>query len=62
MGSRKSQTIIYFNKEKTLVICGCFKDTLEKFEEKVKETYPDANNVHRKEYDNFIKKVKQYME
>ena len=62
IGSRISQTTIYFNNEKINVVCGCFKtNSLEKFEERIKYAY-DKSHVHFKEYMTFINKVKKYME
>ena len=66
IGSRKDQTIVYFDKERTQVICGCYGDiedenrTLKDFEEKVKEKYVEGNK-YRKEYLAFIEKVKAYI-
>ena len=60
IGSRESQTTFYWDAEKVLVICGCFKNDMEHFEQKVKETYP-AKHKHRLEYMKEIKKVKYLM-
>ena len=59
MGSRNSQTTIYWNSELTQVICGCFKGDLEQFEATVKETHGD--NLHGKSYIKWIESVKQYI-
>lgn len=36
---------------KNIVWCGCFKGTFEEWVVKIRETYPDENNVYRKEYE-----------
>jgi hypothetical protein len=59
IGSRHSNTTIYFDKTKTTVVCGCFIGTLEEFEKKIKEKY--GNNEYAKEYFAWIKKVKRYI-
>ena len=41
IGSRKGQTRIFWGSGRAEVVCGCFRGTLEEFEAKVKETYPD---------------------
>ena len=56
-----SQTTIYFSKDKTDVVCGCFKGTLEEFEVKVNSEYSEESK-HGIEYRDFIKKAKVYME
>ena len=61
IGSRDSQTTIYFSEDKTEVVCGCFKGTLEEFEAKVNNEYSEESK-HGIEYRNFIKKAKVYME
>jgi len=61
IGSRDSQTTIYFGEDKTEVVCGCFKGTLEEFEVKVNNEYSEESK-HGIEYRNFIKKAKVYME
>ncbi len=61
IGSRVKQTIVYFNRTGfDFVICGCFVGTFEMFKKRVKDTYPNKNNIYRKEYDLFIKKVERY--
>ena len=61
IGSRESQTTIYFSEDKIEVVCGCFKGTLEEFEAKVNNEYSEESK-HGEEYRNFIKKAKVYME
>jgi hypothetical protein len=61
IGSRKTQTIIYFDKTKNFVICGCFKGSLEEFEARINKVYP-KDNIYNIEYTTFINKVKKYME
>jgi hypothetical protein len=51
---------VYFNEEEIQVVCGCFHGTLEKFKNQVKETYPDEENMYRREYSAFIEKVEKY--
>ncbi|HUU89387.1 MAG TPA: hypothetical protein VMX17_16765 [Candidatus Glassbacteria bacterium] len=60
IGSKKSQTTAYWKKEKTLVVCGCWKGTLEEFKERVKEVHGD--NQYGKEYEQYIKIVKAIIE
>ncbi len=57
IGSRKSQTTIYFAKDFTQVICGCFKGTLKEFIEKVGITYP-KDHAHYIEYMKEITKMR----
>lgn len=59
IGSRDSQTTIYFDSERTQVVCGCFNDTLDKFKLKVKETHGD--NEHSKAYFKWIESVEKYI-
>jgi len=40
------------------VRCGCFLGTLKEFTKKVKESYPDKDNIHHKEYMGAIKYIK----
>ena len=61
IGSRDSQTTIYFSEDKIEVVCGCFKGTLEEFEAKVNSEYSEESK-HGIEYRDFIKKAKVYME
>jgi len=58
LGSRDSQTTYYWNPEKEQVICGCFKGTLQEFEDKVKQNHGD--NDHAKAYLQWIEKIKIY--
>ena len=58
IGSRKSQTTIYWNEQKEQVVCGCFEGTIQEFEERVKRVH--INNSFAQEYLIFIEKVKQY--
>ena len=43
-----------------MVLCGCFKNNIDEFEKKVKETYIEGHK-HRTEYLEEIKKVKYLM-
>ena len=58
LGSRNSQTTYYWNDENEQIVCGCFKGTLDEFEEKVKKTHGD--NHHAKDYLKWIDAVKFY--
>jgi len=61
IGSRKDQTRVYFNEEKNQIICGCYTGTLKEFKFRVKKTYKDIYNPHRKEYLQFIRKVENFI-
>jgi hypothetical protein len=61
IGSRNSQTITYWNKEKSVVVCGCFKGTLPEFENRVKKVYQE-DNIYYKQYMKYIAQVKMLME
>ena len=60
IGSRNSQTTYYWNDEKELIVCGCFKGTLEEFEAKVKKTHGD--NQHAHDYFKWIERINLYKE
>ena len=49
IGSFKRRTT--YNATKDIVWCGCFKGTFEEWVAKIRTTYPDENNVYRKEYE-----------
>lgn len=49
IGSVKRRTT--YNATKDIVWCGCFKGTFEEWVAKIRKTYPDENNVYRKEYE-----------
>lgn len=49
IGSVKRRTT--YNASKNIVWCGCFRGTFEEWVAKIRETYPDDNNVYRKEYE-----------
>ena len=55
IGSRKGMTTYCFDDD--VIFCGCFKGTLQEFEEKVKETHID-NEQYLKEYLGFIQYLK----
>lgn len=40
-----------YNATKDIVWCGCFRGTFEEWVAKIRKTYPDENNVYRKEYE-----------
>lgn len=49
IGSVKRRTT--YNATKDIVWCGCFRGTFEEWVAKIRKTYPDENNVYRKEYE-----------
>jgi hypothetical protein len=49
IGSAKRRTI--YNATKDIVWCGCFTGTFKKWVAKIRKTYPDENNVYRREYE-----------
>ena len=49
IGSEKRRTT--YNATKDIVWCGCFRGTFEEWVAKIRATYPDENNVYRKEYE-----------
>lgn len=49
IGSRNSQTTIYYNETKHQIICGCFSGNIDDFEKKVKETHKN-NPEYLKQY------------
>ena len=59
MGSRKSQTTVYFDDSRTEVVCGCFRGTLEEFKDKVLQTHGDSQYV--KDYQAWIGRVEKYI-
>ena len=61
IGSRNQQTMFYWTKQdKNLIVCGCFKNTLIEFEQRVKEIHGD--NDYGKQYQEFIDTCKLLME
>lgn len=58
IGRRNGQSTFYWNSEHEQVICGCFRGTLEQFEERVNTVHGD--NEHGIAYRNWIEKIKQY--
>ena len=61
IGSRKSQTTVYWTDEKTLVVCGCFKGDLEAFKREVLKTH-ENNELYKKEYLNLISLIEKLIE
>ena len=49
IGSAKRRTT--YNATKDIVWCGCFTGTFDEWVEKIRKTYPDENDVYRKEYE-----------
>lgn len=49
IGSVKRRTT--YNATKDIVWCGCFTGTFDEWVAKIRETYPNKNNVYRKEYE-----------
>lgn len=58
IGSRNSQKTYYWTEEHEQVVCGCFKGTLDEFEQRVKEVHGD--NEHGIAYQKWIDKIKIY--
>ena len=56
IGSRDGYTTIFHTDKDIFVQCGCFKGTLDEFEEKVKETH--QGNKHERDYLALIEFVK----
>ena len=59
IGSRKDNTTIYFSKDRTEVVCGCFRGTLEEFKQQVQEIHGD--NQHGEDYMAWINRVEKYI-
>lgn len=49
IGSANRRTT--YNATKDIVWCGCFTGTFKEWVAKIRKTYPDENNVYRKEYE-----------
>ena len=60
IGSRKQQTMFYWTQDKNLIVCGCFKNTLIEFEQRVEKIHGD--NDYGKKYQEFINTCKLLME
>lgn len=58
IGSRNSQTTIYWTDQYEQVVCGCFKGNISEFKAKISETH--GTNNFAVEYLNFIEKVENY--
>ncbi len=56
IGSRKDMTTYCFDDD--VIFCGCFKGTLKEFEDKVLKKYPDAENIHHREYVGLINYIR----
>jgi hypothetical protein len=59
MGSRKSQTAVYWVADDIQVVCGCFRGGLVKFREQVIATH--GNNEHGVAYLAWIDRVERYI-
>lgn len=59
LGSRNSQTSIYWVADDIQVVCGCFRGGLVKFREQVIETH--GNNEHSIAYLAWIDRVERYI-
>jgi hypothetical protein len=59
MGSRESQTVVYWVAEDVQVVCGCFRGGLVKFREQVIATHGD--NDHGIAYLAWIDRVERYI-
>lgn len=42
MGSRNAQTTIFFLENRTMIICGCWNGTIDEFETRVNNVYPEG--------------------
>lgn len=61
IGSRNGVTTFYRGAEgKIFVVCGCFHNTIEKFEERVKITH--GNNQHAQDYEMAIQMAKIWID
>ena len=60
IGSRKDNTIFYWDAEKCMVRCGCFWGTLDEFEKRVKEVH--TGTQYEVEYMKEIAKVRKLFE
>jgi len=56
IGSREAYTTFFKDADNIMVSCGCYKGTIQEFEDKVKETYQD--NKYAKQYLSTINYVK----
>ena len=56
LGSRNSQTTIYFLAENVRVVCGCFRGNLDQFQEAVTQKYGAEHAYHT-----WINRVKNYI-
>lgn len=60
IGSRFDQSTYYFTDKHEQIVCGCFKGTLQEFEDRVNTVHGDSQ--HGKDYFKWIKAVKDYKE
>jgi hypothetical protein len=60
MGSRDSQTTVYWVKENIQVVCGCFRGNLIEFKNRVIERHGESE--HAVSYLKFIKIVKSIID
>ena len=60
MGSRNSQSTYYWNDEHEQVVCGCFKGSLQEFENRVKDVH--GENEFGVAYMKWINTIKVYKE
>ena len=60
LGSRNSQSTYYWTeKDRDIVVCGCFKGDLAEFKKAVNETH--GNRKHGKNYKKWIKGIEAYL-
>lgn len=57
MGSRNSQTSIYWIDTNIQIICGCFRGDINKFEEAIKQTHAN-NDTYKNEYLKLVELMK----
>ena len=60
MGSRNAQTTYYFTDNHEQIVCGCFKGTLQEFENRINAVH--GEDRHGQDYMKWIKTVKDYKE
>lgn len=58
IGSRSCQTI--YDTHTNMITCGCFYGTLEEFISRVNFEYPSDDTIYKKEYTDFINKIKKH--
>lgn len=62
IGSRSSQTSVYWNDKIVQIVCRCFKGNLEEFEDRVNSVYPSDTDYYKQQYNNLINLIKYIIE